>query len=156
MSTADENLNEVQPEDYEIPTQIHDSDEKIKRYYSQISEIQKLISEETVFKNRLLQRAKQFHISNDKNYKIIEIPIYGDRCVDIPRLKQLITFEDYRKILKNIEERLNQKYVEGVKKSEEFISQSDVKAVVKDKVILMQVIVTPSEPERYEISITKV
>jgi hypothetical protein len=156
MSTEDENFNEFDPVlDAEIPTRIHFIDELIAHFNDLICDYQKKIAEEIATKNKLIVRANKFNITQDKYFKIVKVPIYDRQRVDVKRLKELITPEDYRKILSKIESELNDKYTEGVKKSEEFISQSDVKAVVKDKNILMQVIVTPPDPIRYDISVVK-
>ena len=140
-------------EDRAIPTRIARLDQHIKFKEDQLALMQEEIRMSKVDRDILIARAKECNITTDENYKIVEVPVYPKKRVDVQKLKQ---FEDkYRKILENIAERIKDKANSEAAKAENFISQADVKAVVRDKAILAMVIPDGGEPERYEVSVVK-
>jgi hypothetical protein len=74
--------------------------------------------------------------------------------VDVAVLKERFS-DKYDQILANIRERIKDKINAEMDKAAVSISQADVKAVVRDKFALMQIIPEPTEPERYEVSVVK-
>ncbi len=137
-----------------LPTQIHEIDEKIAWLNSEITNITKQISEARIDRDLLIKRAKEIVCLDDGKYKIVEVPVYPKKRVNVEVLKR-----DYpdklKRILANIAERIKDKAEQEVLKSENFISQSDVKSVVRDKTALAKIIPEQTEPERYETTVVK-
>jgi predicted metal-dependent hydrolase len=159
MTTEEERLTtaEVLPmldSEKNLPTQIHELDEKIEWLQGELANIQKQIADTTVDRNLLIRRAKEIPRLDDGMYKIVDIPIYPKKRVDVEILRR--DYKDkYDKIIGNIRERLKDKIDSELDKAETFISQADVKSVCNDKVVLMRVIPEPTVPERYEVSVVK-
>ena len=152
-----ENLKEeplpADESDLSIPTRLAKGDAHRKFLESQIAALQESISQSLVEREELLQRAKTLRICEDANYKIVEVPIYPKKRVDVNALKR---FPDkYQLILANISSRIKDKAEMESQKAESFISQSDVKAVIRDKATLAMVIPEVSEPSGWEISLVK-
>jgi len=101
----------------------------------------------------LFKRAKEINVVMDDHYKIVEVPIYPKKRVDVERLKRYP--EKYALIVQNIQSKIKDKAEMEIRKADVYISQADVKAVVKDKSILAVVIPEPMEVERWETEVVK-
>jgi hypothetical protein len=101
----------------------------------------------------LFKRAKEINVVMDEHYKIVEVPIYPKKRVDVERLKRYP--EKYALIVQNIQSKIKDKAEMEIRKADVYISQADVKAVVKDKSILAMVIPEQGEPERWEPEVVK-
>jgi predicted metal-dependent hydrolase len=159
MTTEEERLTtcEVLPmldSERNLPTQIHELDEKIEWLQGELANIQTQIADTAVDRNLLIRRAREIPRLDDGVYKIVDIPIYPKKHVDVTVLKERFS-DKYDQILSNIRERIKDKINAEMDKAAVSISQADVKAVVRDKFALMQIIPEPTEPERYEVSVVK-
>jgi hypothetical protein len=152
--TQDKQILPLLDSEKTLPTQIHEVDEKIEWLKSELANIQKQISEAQLDRTMLIKRAKEVVCLDDGNYKIVDIPIYPNKRVDVERLRAIAP-EKYEQILSNIRSRLQDEIAAKQDKAGSFVSQSDVKAVIKDKGIIAQVIPEPSAPERWEVSVVK-
>jgi hypothetical protein len=137
-----------------IPTRIAKFDMHVRFLEDQIDQIRRDIASTQVDRKLLLARAKELNITTDKEYKIIEIPLYEKKHVDIDALVRLVP-EKYALIVANIESKLEDDIAATKAKAASFISQADVKAVIKDKATLAQVIPEPKEPMGYETTVVK-
>lgn len=155
MELEDLKSNPLPPDesDLAIPTRIAQIDEHKKFLESQIVALQDSIAQSMVERGELLKRSKELRIFEDANYKIVEIPIYPKKRVDVETLKKYS--DKYQQILSNIASRIKDKAEMESKKAESFISQADVKAVIRDKATLAMVIPEVSEPSGWEISLVK-
>lgn len=144
----------VGDEDRTIPTKVHEKDIHIQFLKEQRDALSKQISEAEIDRDLLLKRAKECNITTDAEYKIVEIPIYPRKHVDVEALKRLAP-DKYSLIVQNLTSRAMDKLKEQMSNIQVTISQDAVKAVTKDKVLLAQVIPEPTIPERYEISVVK-
>lgn len=143
----------VGDEDRILPTRIAKMEQHIAFLNEQRAQIDEQIRMAEFDRNAMIARAKECHITTDSEYKILEVPIYPKKRVDVERLKQYP--DKYSKILANIAERIKDKAASEAAKAETFISQSDVKAVIRDKGILAMVIPETSEPTGYETKVVK-
>jgi len=141
-------------EDRVIPTKVHEKDIHITFLKEQRDALSRQISEAEVDRDLLLKRAKECHITTDAEYKIVEIPVYPKKHVDVEALKRLAP-EKYNLIVQNLTSIAMDKLKEQMSKIQVTISQDAVKAVMKDKVLLAQVIPEQTVPERYEVSVVK-
>jgi hypothetical protein len=159
MTTEEERLTtcEVLPmldSEKNLPTQIHELDEKIEWLQGELANIQTQIADTAVDRNLLIRRAKEIPRLDDGVYKIVDIPIYPKKHVDVTILKTEYP-DKFDQILSNIRERIKDKINSEIDKAQTSISQADVKAVIRDKMALMRIIPEPSEPERFEVSVVK-
>lgn len=158
MPTSDERLDKtvlpILDCEKNLPTQIHEVDEKIKWLESEVENLNKQIAETTIDRETLIKRAKEVNRLDDGKYKMIEVPVYPKKRVAVDILKR--DYEDkYKLILANISERIKDKAAQEALKAESFISQSDVKSVVRDKTALMRIIPEVSEPDHFEINVVE-
>jgi len=137
-----------------IPTRVAELDSNLSIAKDQLALMESRIREMELDRNTLLVRAKELNITDDGRYKIIEIPIYPKKKVDVKKLQQLEP-DRYKQILANIRSRIQDKINAEIDKAETFISQADVKSVIRDKAILAMVIPEPSEPIGYTVSVVK-
>ena len=137
-----------------IPTQISVIDTDIVFIKKTITDLQAQLSDKESDRNALLARAKEMGITTDKEWKIIEVPIYPKKRVDVEKLKHLEP-DRYNQILANIRSRIQDKINAEIDKAAGFISQADVKSVIRDKGILAMVIPEPKEPIGYETSVVR-
>ena len=140
--------------DLVIPTQVAELDLILATAKEQLAMMESRIREIESDRNILLSRAKELHITDDGKYKIIEVPVYPKKKVDVDKLKKLEP-ERYKLILANIRARIQDKINSEIDKAETFISQADVKNVIRDKMMLSQIIPEPSEPIGYEVNVVK-
>jgi len=141
-------------EDRAIPTKIAKLDTHIKYLRTQLAAMEFEISEREMDRKMLFARAKECNITTDDSYKIVEVPIYPKKKVDIELLKKNYE-EKYNLILAN-----KQSAFEDAMKAEKDklalgITQADLKAVVKGKADLAMLIPPQKVPERYEVSVVK-
>lgn len=137
-----------------IPTRLSVIDSDIKFIKDNIERMQEQLKDKEFDRGALIKRAKELNITTDKEWKIVEVPIYPKKRVDVDKLKKLEP-ERYLQILSNIKSRLNDKINAEMEKVDTFVSQSDVKSVIRDKAILAMVIPEPKEPVGYEVSVVK-
>jgi hypothetical protein len=139
--------------DKQIPTRIAELDTHIQFLRENAARLQAQIESAAMDRVILLKRAKECNITDDGNYKIIEIPLYPKKRVDVTILKK---YQDkYDLIVANIKSRISDKAAAEITKADSFISQADVKAVIRDKAILSMVIPEPSEIVGYEVNVVK-
>jgi hypothetical protein len=140
--------------DREIPTRIARMDAAILDINKNIVLLEQQVRDLRYDKDCLLKRAKEVHIAEDKNYKIVEIPVYKKNRVVVDVLKN--QFHDiYEKVRTNIEIRLQENHMKDLERIDTFIPQADVKAVTMDKVVLAKVIPPNTEIEGIVISIVR-
>ena len=137
-----------------IPSRVAELDSNLAVAKAALEAIEARIREMDLYMNTLLVRAKELNITDDGRYKIIEVPIYPKKKVDVKKLQQLEP-DRYKQILANIRSRIQDKINAEIDKAETFISQADVKSVIRDKGILALVIPEPSEPIGYTVSVVK-
>ena len=137
-----------------IPTRVAELDSNIRLAKEAIATMEARLHDMEVDRNIMLKRAKELAITTDAQWKIIEIPIYPKKKVDVAKLKQLAP-DRFGQIIDNIRARLVDKITAEQAKAESFISQADVKAVIRDKAMLAMIIPEPSEPIGYEVSVVK-
>lgn len=143
----------VGDEDRIIPTRIARMDQHIAFLESQRIALEEQIRMAQFDRTELINRAKECHITTDSEYKILEVPVYPKKRVDVEKLKQYP--DKYAMIVQNISVRIRDKVESDIAKAESFISQADVKAVIRDKGILAMVIPEVSEPTGYETKVVK-
>jgi hypothetical protein len=161
-SKGDEMLDNIQEKeilpaddsDRIIPTRIAKLDTHIAFLDDQISRLNEEIRNTRIDRDLLISRAKELHITTDKEYKIIEVPVYEKKRVDIEALKRMAA-DKYALIIANISAKLEDDIAAKKAKAATFISQADVKAVIKDKAVLAQVIPEPKEPSGYNVTVVK-
>jgi len=144
----------VGDEDRIIPTRLAKIREQLGFIDTQIAALNDMKRSAQVDFDILVKRAKECGITTDAEYKIVEVPVYPKKRVDVAKLKEIAP-DRYDLIIANIKSRLADKITAEQAKAETFIAQTDVKAVVRDKAILAMVIPEPTEPTGYEISIVK-
>lgn len=137
-----------------IPSRVAEIDSNIRIIQENLDMLQGRLREMELDRDTLLARAKELAITTDAHYTIVEVPVYPKKKVDVEKLKKLEP-ERYKLILANIRARIQDKINAEIDKAETFISQADVKAVVRDKAILAMVIPEPTEPIGYEVSVVK-
>ena len=140
--------------DFIIPTRVAELDSNIAVAKDALAMMEGRIREMELDRNTLLVRAKELNITTDAHWKIVECPVYPKKKVDVKKLQQLEP-DRYNQILANIRSRIRDKINAEMDKAETFISQADVKAVVRDKAILAMVIPEPSEPTGWTTSVVK-
>jgi len=140
-------------DDLVIPTKVAKLDLHLKYLKDQQARMNEEIASVELDRAALLKRAKEINVVADEDYKIIEVPIYPKKRVDVERLKQYP--EKYALIVQNIQSRIKDKAEMEIQKADVFISQADVKAVVKNKAMLVMVIPEPTEVERWEAEVVK-
>ena len=150
----DKELVPADENDRLIPTRVFNIDEYITFLYKNKTEIEKQIRDAELDRNTMLVRAKELNIVTDPEYKIVEVPIYAKKKVNVELLKKLEP-DRYVQIITNICSRLSDKLRAEQDKVETFISQADVKAVIIDKGLLAQIIPEPSEPIGFETAVVK-
>jgi SpoVK/Ycf46/Vps4 family AAA+-type ATPase len=137
-----------------IPTRVAELDSNIRLAKEAIATMESRLHDMEVDRDIMLKRAKELHISDDSRWKIIKIPLYPKKKVDVAKLKQLAP-DRFDQIINNIRARLVDKITAEQAKAESFISQADVKAVIRDKAMLAMVIPEPSEVIGWEVSVVK-
>lgn len=150
---SDKETLPVGDEDRIIPTKLARLEAHIKFLKEQQAAITQQISDANSEFNALVARAKECHITTDSEYKIVEVPEYPNKRVDITALRNYP--EKYNQILANIRSRLSDELKAKEAKAETFVSQADVKAVIRDKDVLAIVIPEQTVPSGYKISIVK-
>jgi predicted phage-related endonuclease len=140
--------------DRSIPTELARIDAAILDRNKSIVLIEQEISSMKYDRECLLKRAKEVHVVEDMNYKIVEIPVYKKNRVAVDVLKN--QFHDiYEKVRANIETRLQESHMKDLEKIDTFIPQADVKAVTMDKMVLSKVIPPNTEIEGVMVSIVR-
>ena len=142
------------PEDEIIPTRIAKIDQHVKFLNDQISALQKEVSEQTLERDMLLARAKEVRVFEDAEYKIVDIPIFPKKHVDVEALKRLAP-EKHALIIQNLTSKAQDKLREQMAKVQVSIAQVDVRAVISDKVLLAQIIPEPTTPVGWNVSVVK-
>jgi hypothetical protein len=142
------------PEDDIIPTRIAKLDEHADFLESQMDALKKEIEMIDVERTMLLNRAKELGITEDFEYKIVQEPVYPKKHVDVEVFKSIAP-ERYNLVVAAIHARLKDKMDAEIAKANSFISQSDVKAVVREKGMLAQIIPEPKEPSGYKTIIVR-
>ena len=139
--------------DKRIPSRVAELDMHIQFLRENRERLNMQIDSAVMDRAFLLKRAKECNITDDGNYKIVEIPVYPKKRVDVTVLKK---YQDkYDLIVANIKSRISDKAAAEITKADTFISQADVKAVIRDKAILAMVIPEPTEVVGYEVSVVK-
>ena len=131
-----------------LPTQVHELDERIEFLKKEIDNLQIQMAEANFDRKRLVTRAKEIVALDDGRWKLIDVPVYPKKRVNVEALRHFE--EKYELILANIRERLRDKVTAEMNKAESFISQADVNAVIRDRATLDLVIPEPTEPDHYE------
>lgn len=144
----------IQDIDLIIPTRVAELDSNLAVAKDALAVMETRIREMELDRTTLLERAKELAITTDANWKIVEIPIYPKKKVDVKKLQQLEP-DRYKQILSNIRSRIQDKINAEIDKAETFISQADVKSVIRDKAVLAMVIPEPSEPIGYTTTVVK-
>jgi hypothetical protein len=103
---------------------------------------------------KLIERARELNITTDKEWKIIEVPVYPKKHVDVEALKRLAP-DKFILINQNLVSKAQDKLKEQMNKIQVSIAQSDVKAVVTDKALLAMIIPEPKEPSGYDITVVR-
>jgi hypothetical protein len=142
------------PEDIILPTRIAKQDEHIKFLKSQLDALAREISEAEFDRAAMVARAKDIRVFEDSDYKIVDIPIYPKKHVDVDALKKLAP-DKHNLIVQNLQSKAMDKLKEQMNKIQISIAQADVKAVISDKALLAQIIPEPSEPSGWTVSIVK-
>lgn len=146
------------PEDETIPTKIHELDLRADFIHDQMDALQRELQEMDVERVRLINRARELHICEDMQFKIVEEPIFPKKHVDIEALKCLAP-DAYTKIVANLvskaREKAREKFEEQMAKTSVSVAQADVKAVIASKSLLAQIIPEPKEPSGWRTVIVK-
>ena len=137
-----------------IPSKVAELDSHLAIAKEQLAMMESRIREMEVDRNTLLVRAKELAITTDAHWKIVEVPIYAKKKVDVRKLQQLEP-DRYKQILSNIRSRIQDKINAEIDKAETFISQADVKSVIRDKAVLSLVIPEPTEPIGFTTSVVR-
>jgi len=137
-----------------IPTRLSQIDSDIAFIKDNIANMQEQLQSKESDRAMLIKRAQELHITTDKEWKIIECPVYAKKKVDVERLKKLEP-ERYNQILANIRSRIQDKINGEMDKADGFISQADVKSVIRDKGVLAMVIPEPAEPIGYNFTVVR-
>ncbi len=140
--------------DLSIPTRVANIDEYLISLKSDLATLEQKIREVESERNTMISRAKELSITTDSNYKLVEVPVYPNKRVDVEVLKKLDPIR-YVQILQNIRSKISDKANADLERAQTFVSQADVKAVIKDKGLLAQIIPEPSTPARYITTIVK-
>ena len=142
------------PEDEIIPTRIAAIEEHEKYLQKHIADLNAELSRAASEKDMLLKRAEELGISEDMEYRIVKVPVYPKKRVDVEWLKQNVP-DAYDRIVGNILARIQEKAAADRERSAMFIAQADVKAVIRDKSTLAMAIPEPKEPDGFVISIVR-
>lgn len=102
----------------------------------------------------LIKRAKEVHVSEDSEYRIVEVPVFAKKTVDVEALKRLAP-DKHAMIVSNLTVKAQDKIKAQLDKISVYIAQSDVKAVISDKGLLAQIIPEQTKPTGWEISVVK-
>lgn len=154
-----ENISEkeilpVGDEDMILPTRIARQEAHIRFLNDQLAELTHQIRDAEFDRSAMITRAKEVRVFEDTDYKIIEVPVYPKKSVDVDALKR-ISPEKHAIIVANLTEKAKDKLKAQLEKVQVFISQADVKAVISDKVLLAQIIPEQTVPSGFETSIVK-
>ena len=137
-----------------IPTQIHTLDIHISLLKENLAHLQAQVNDAESDRRILISKAKEYHITTDSNYKIVEIPLYPKKHVDVELLRT--KYEDkYTLIIANKRAQLRDKIESETQKLLDVITQADLKAVVKDKAALAMLIPEPKEPSGFEVNVVR-
>ena len=142
------------PSEQTLPTTIANTDTHIKLLKENLLHLQQQIADAESDRVIMLKRAKELNITDDGAYKIIEVPVYPKKKVDVEMLKKLEP-NRYEQILSNIRSRIQDKINGEMDKAEGFVSQADVKSVIRDKAVLARIIPEPKEPIGYEVNVVR-
>lgn len=142
------------PEDEIIPTRIAAIEEHEKYLQKHIVDLNAELSRAASEKDMLLKRAEELGISEDMEYRIVKVPVYPKKRVDVEWLKQNVP-DAYDRIVGNILVRIQERAAADRERSAMFIAQADVKAVIRDKSTLAMAIPEPKEPDGFVISIVR-
>lgn len=142
------------PEDEIIPTRIAAIEEHEKYLQKHIADLNAELSRAASEKDMLLKRAEELGISEDMEYRIVKVPVYPKKRVDVEWLKQNVP-DAYDRIVGNILVRIQERAAADRERSAMFIAQADVKAVIRDKSTLAMAIPEPKEPDGFVISIVR-
>ena len=140
--------------DLTIPTRVAELDSNLVIAKELLAIMECRIREMEVDRFILITRAKELSITTDANWRIVEVPVYAKKKVDVKKL-QALEPDRYKQILGNIRARIPDKINAEIDKAETFISQADAKSVIRDKAILAMVIPEPMEPIGYEVRVMR-
>jgi len=141
-------------DDLAIPSRVAKLDTHLKFLKDNLQQMEQQIKDEEFDRLQLLKRAKELHISDDGKYKIVEIPVYPKKHVDVEALKRLAP-DKFDFINQNLISKAQDKLKEQMNKIQVSIAQADVKAVISNKGLLALIIPEPKEPIGYETSVVK-
>ena len=141
-------------EDRSIPTRIAELDSQIYAIKLSIGIANEKISGLMFDRESLLKRAKEVHVVEDKQFKIVEIPVYKKNFVRVDIL-QMEYRDIYDKVMWGIAQKLTEKHNAEFEKYKTFIPQADVKAVTTDKMVLAKVIPPNTEIEGVVVSLVR-
>ena len=142
------------PEDETIPTQIAKLDQHAEFLTSQLNALQRELSELSGDRERLLARAREVHVSEDSDYRLVDVPVFPKKHVDVEALKRLAP-DKHALIINNLTSKAQDKLKEQMAKIQVSVAQSDVKAVISDKALLAQIIPEPTTPIGWNVSVVK-
>jgi len=154
-----ENIHEKEvlprgPEDEIIPSRISTIDAKISELQKESLRIESTISELFHDRDVLLTRAKEVGVTEDVYCKIVYVPVYPSRKVDVATLKEIAP-DKFALICQNVLAKIEDKFKAEKEKVGIAFTHADVKAVISDKVVLAKVIPEPTTPSGYEVSVVK-
>lgn len=144
----------VGDEDRIIPTRLAKIKDHMDFLDKEIAAMIRMKADSQIDFDLLVKRAKECNVTTDEDWKIVEAPVYPKKRVDVEKLKHIAP-DKYDLIIANIQSRISDKIESEMGKAATFISQSDVKTVIRDKAVLAMVIPEPSEIVGYEISLVK-
>lgn len=144
----------ISDQDLTIPTRVSQIDTDIVFIQKTIADLQSQLNDKISDRNTLLARAKDMHITTDKEWKIVEVPVYPKKHVDVELLKKQYK-EKYDLIIANRESTYRDKLDAERSKILTDITQADLKAVVKDKGLLAMLIPEQTIPKQIEYSVVK-
>lgn len=142
------------PEDETIPTQIAKLDQHAEFLTSQLNALQQELSELSGDRERLLARAREVHVYEDPDYRLVDVPVFPKKHVDVEALKRLAP-DKHALIINNLTSKAQDKLKEQMAKIQVSVAQSDVKAVISDKALLAQIIPEPTTPIGWNVSVVK-
>ena len=140
--------------DLDLPTRIAAKTEQIAELRKRADALMHEIAERSVELKELTDSAFHLGVYEDGNYKIVRVPVYPRKSVDVGILERIYP-EYHSRIVENVKVKIESDMAGKISRIGEYITQADVKAVVKDAGILAVVIPQPSNPDHYDISVVK-
>lgn len=141
-------------EDETLPTQIAKLDTHLAFLKQQQDRLTEEIASTSMDRDLLIKRAKDVHVSEDSEYRIVEVPVFAKKTVDVEALKRLAP-DKHAMIVSNLTVKAQDKIKAQLDKISVYIAQADVKAVISDKGLLAQIIPEQTKPTAWETSVVK-